>query len=87
MDKMTVKELMELLKNYDENKTVEIMGGEDGNGSWAELSVGNDAIMEYGYWQRWPAEKPAKFFLKPLDTLTYSCYNKDGGGGPLVSYN
>ena len=49
MDKMTVKELMELLKNYDENKTVEIMGGEDGNGSWAELSVGNDAIMEYGY--------------------------------------
>ena len=46
---MTVKELMELLKNYDENETVEIMGGEDGNGAWAELSVGNDSIMEYSY--------------------------------------
>lgn len=56
---MTVKELMEILKNYDENAQVILKGGECEDGAWAELRVENgktntgyyngqyDKIMEY----------------------------------------
>lgn len=36
---MTVKELKNLLNNYDENLLVEVAGGEGAYGEWAELRV------------------------------------------------
>lgn len=47
MNKMTVKELMELLSKYNEDAVVEIAGGEDGYGEWSQLTVDDDVILEY----------------------------------------
>ena len=45
--KMTVKELMEILKNYDENAEIILRGGNStGSYSWAELKVKNDKINQ-----------------------------------------
>jgi len=40
MNRMTVKELIEKLSKFDENMIVDVCGGEEANGSWAELAVG-----------------------------------------------
>ncbi len=47
-NKMTVKELKELLQEFDENAIVEIDGGNSDPSmfDWAELSVDGETIME-----------------------------------------
>jgi hypothetical protein len=47
-NKMTVKELKELLQKFDENAIVEINGGnsEPSMFDWAELNVDGEIIME-----------------------------------------
>lgn len=47
--KMSVKDLMELLKNFDENDTVELSASawfDYGNGASAELKVNDKIVME-----------------------------------------
>lgn len=44
---MSVKELLEILKRYDENEGVYVKGGEDGDGEWGILVVGDDIVLEY----------------------------------------
>lgn len=39
---MTVKEMIETLKKYDENWLVAVDGGEGANGSWGTLSICED---------------------------------------------
>lgn len=47
MNRMTVKELKELLNNYNENDIVEISGGESAYGEYAELNVGKVEIVKH----------------------------------------
>lgn len=47
IDKLTVKELIEKLKMYDENTIVELEGGDDAWGGWAELRINEEIIMNY----------------------------------------
>lgn len=44
---MSVKELLEILKRYDENEQVYVKGGEDGDGEWGVLVIGEDTVLEY----------------------------------------
>lgn len=45
MNKMTVKELMEILKNHKDNEEVELIVWESGGFGCAEFYVGCDVIM------------------------------------------
>lgn len=49
-ERMTVKELKELLQKYDDEAVVEIDGGNSSYGSsmydWAELSVDEETLMK-----------------------------------------
>ena len=47
INKLTVKELIEKLKEYDEDMIVTIDGGDDAWGGWAELKIGEEIIMNY----------------------------------------
>lgn len=47
INKLTVKELIEKLKEYDENMIVTIEGGDDAWGGWAELKINEEIIMNY----------------------------------------
>ena len=50
-NKITVKELMDILKNYKEDDIVELWGsgGEDSTGEWSEASlfVADDEVMNF----------------------------------------
>ena len=39
---MTVKEMIETLKRFDENWFVAVDGGESEHGSWGEIFIGED---------------------------------------------
>lgn len=45
INKLTVKELIEKLKGYDEDMIVTIEGGDDAWGGWAELTIDEEIIM------------------------------------------
>ena len=45
INKLTVKELIEKLKEYDEDMIVTIEGGDDAWGGWAELKIDEEIIM------------------------------------------
>ena len=47
INKLTVKELIEKLKEYDEDMIVMIEGGDDAWGGWAELKIDEEIIMSY----------------------------------------
>lgn len=46
MEKMTVNELMAILKQYNGDNIVTLDGGEDGDGEFAVLYVNDDVVME-----------------------------------------
>lgn len=46
---MKVKELMELLAQYDEDADVELIGGENAQGEFAELIIDDEVIIDIEY--------------------------------------
>lgn len=42
---MTVKELMEILAQYNEDEKITLVGGENSDGEFAELLVNDEIIM------------------------------------------
>lgn len=47
MCKMTVKELKELLKKYEDSDIVEVYGGENGEGAYGVMTIDDDTVLEY----------------------------------------
>ena len=48
MNNLTIKELIERLREYSEDTIVSLWGGEDEHGSWASLEVDNEDVMTFG---------------------------------------
>lgn len=66
MNAITVKELIAILQRFDENLLVKVTGGEDGGGSWAELTVGEIKPFEFTDRYGNPAYYPQ---FSPIETI------------------